>query len=55
MFVEELIKISENTIDSARLNELNINGQVIIENSEKLFDLAEKGSLIRHWLNLMKQ
>ena len=46
MFVRrELIKISENTIDSARLNELNINGQVIIENSEKLlFDLAEKGS-----------
>ena len=46
MFVRrELIKISENTIDSARLNDLNINGQVIIENSEKLlFDLAEKGS-----------
>ena len=46
MFVRrELIKISENTIDSAKLNDLNTNGQNIIENSEKLlFDLAEKGS-----------
>ena len=46
MFVRrELIKISENTIDSAKLNDLDINGQKIIENSEKqLFDLAEKGS-----------
>ena len=41
----ELIKISENTIDVAKLNDLNMNGQSIIENSEKLlFDLAEKGS-----------
>ncbi len=41
----ELIKISENTIDIAKLNDLNMNGQSIIENSEKLlFDLAEKGS-----------
>ena len=41
----ELIKISENTIETAKLNELNISGQNIIENSEKLlFDLAEKGS-----------
>ena len=41
----ELIKISENTIDSAKVNDLNISGQKIIENSEKfLFDLAEKGS-----------
>ena len=41
----ELIKISENTIDTAKLNDLNINGQSIIENSEKLlYDLAEKGS-----------
>ena len=41
----ELIKISENTIDSAKLNDLNVNGQNIIENSERLlFDLAEKGS-----------
>ena len=41
----ELIKISENTIDTAKLNDLNISGQNIIENSEKLlFDLAEKGS-----------
>ncbi len=41
----ELIKISENTIDVAKLNDLNMSGQSIIENSEKLlFDLAEKGS-----------
>jgi len=46
MFVRrELIKISEYTIDSAKLNDLNVNGQNIIENSERLlFDLAEKGS-----------
>ena len=46
MFVRrELVKISEQTIDSAKLNDININGQDIIENSEKLlFDLAEKGS-----------
>ena len=46
MFVRrELIKISENTIDSAKLNALDVNGQNIIENSERLlFDLAEKGS-----------
>mgnify|MGYP001300306589 CR=1 FL=1 len=46
MFVRrELIKISENTIDSAKLNDLDTNGQSIIENSERqLFDLAEKGS-----------
>ncbi len=46
MFVRrELIKISEQTIDSAKLNDLVTNGQSIIENSEKLlFDLAEKGS-----------
>ena len=46
MFVRrELIKISEQTIDTAKLNDLNTNGQNIIEKSEKLlFDLAEKGS-----------
>ena len=46
MFVRrELVKISEQTIDAAKLNDININGQDIIENSEKLlFDLAEKGS-----------
>ena len=46
MFVRrELIKISEQTIDSAKLNDLDTNGQIIIENSERLlFDLAEKGS-----------
>jgi len=43
MFVRrELIKISENTIDTAKLNELNVSSQNIIENSERLlFDLAE--------------
>ena len=41
----ELIKISEQTIDNAKLNDLNVSGQNIIENSERLlFDLAEKGS-----------
>ena len=46
MFVRrELIKISEQTIDTAKLNDLNTTGQNIIENSERLlFDLAEKGS-----------
>ena len=46
MFVRrELIKISEETIDTAKVNDLNISGQNIIEKSEKLlFDLAEKGS-----------
>ena len=46
MFVRrELIKISEQTIDSANINDLDSSGQSIIENSEKLlFDLAEKGS-----------
>ena len=44
MFVRrELIKISEQTIDTAKLNDLNTSGQNIIENSERLlFDLAEK-------------
>ena len=41
----ELIKISENVIDTAKLNDLDNDGQKIIENYEKLlFDLAEKGS-----------
>ncbi len=41
----ELIKISEQTIDNAKVNSLDSNGQNIIENSERLlFDLAEKGS-----------
>ena len=46
MFVRrELIKISEQTIDNAKINDLDISGQNIIENSERLlFDLAEKGS-----------
>ena len=41
----ELIKISENIIDSAKLNDLDQDGKTIIENFEKsLIDLAEKGS-----------
>ena len=50
MFVRrELIKISETTIESAKINDLNISGQNIIENSEKfLFDLAEKDLLTLH-------
>ena len=46
LFVKrELIRISENVIDTAKLNDLDNDGQKIIENFEKtLFDLAEKGS-----------
>jgi len=46
MFVRrELIKISEQMIDSAKENDLETSGQNIIENSEKLlYDLAEKGT-----------
>ena len=41
----ELIKISDEIKDSAKLNDIDQNGQIIIQNSEKkLFDLAEKGS-----------
>ncbi len=41
----QLIKISEETIDTAKLGDLEVSGQNIIENSERLlFDLAEKGS-----------
>ena len=37
MFVRrELIKISEQTIDTAKLNDLNVNGQNIIRNSKKM-------------------
>ena len=46
LFVKrELIKISDNIIDTVRLNDLDNDGQSIIESFEKsLFDLAEKGS-----------
>ena len=46
MFVRrELVKISENTIHTAQQKDLDVTGQRIIEESEKLlFDLAEKGS-----------
>jgi len=41
----ELIKISDKMIDDAKENDINISGQNIIENSEKLlYDLAEKGT-----------
>ena len=41
----ELIKISGEVIDHAKLNDLGTDGKKIIENYEKsLFDLAEKGS-----------
>ena len=46
MFVRrELIKISDQIIDDAKENNLDTNGQNIIENSERLlYDLAEKGT-----------
>ena len=46
MFVRrELVKISEQMIDNAKENNLEVDGQNIIENSEKLlYDLAEKGT-----------
>ena len=46
MFVRrELIKISEQVADDAKITDLENDGQSIIENTEKLlFDLAEKGS-----------
>ena len=46
MFVRrQLVKISEETIDSAKLNDIDTSGKTILENSERLlFDLAEKGS-----------
>tara|TARA_Y100000590_G_scaffold300273_1_gene338553 strand:+ start:15 stop:1430 length:1416 start_codon:yes stop_codon:yes gene_type:complete len=46
LFVKrELIKISENIIDTSKSNDLDNDGQKIIEDFEKsLFDLAEKGS-----------
>ena len=50
MFVRrELIKISENTIDSAKQKNIDDTGKNIIENSEKLlFDLAEKVPSVPH-------
>ena len=46
LFVKrELIKISEEVIDKAKLNDLSTGGKKIIEDYEKsLFDLAERGS-----------
>ena len=56
MFVRrELIKISEQTIDDAKLGNLDTNGQQIIENSEKeLFKLAEKGSFSSSFIKFDK-
>ena len=56
MFVRrELIKISEQTIDDAKLGDLNTSGQQIIENSEKeLFKLAEKGSFSSSFIKFDK-
>ena len=50
MFVRrELIKISEQTVDDVKVNDLDTNGQNIIEKTEKsLFDLAEKGLSLIH-------
>ena len=46
MFIRrQLIKISENIIDNAKMNDLTISGSKIIEDSDKvLYDLAENGS-----------
>ena len=56
MFVRrELIKISEQTIDNAKLGDLNTSGQKIIEESEKeLFRLAEKGPLSSSFIKFDK-
>ena len=56
MFVRrELIKISEQTIDDAKLGNLDTSGQQIIENSEKeLFKLAEKGSFSSSFIKFDK-
>ena len=52
MFVRrELIKISEQTIDDAKLSDLNVSGQTIIESSEKKFyELAEKGAFSKSYI-----
>ena len=45
----ELIKISENIIDASKLNDLDNDGQKIIENFEKsLFDLLKKDHFPHH-------
>ena len=47
----ELIKISEATIDNASNKNIDLSGDKIIEDSEKLlFDLAEKGSFSRSFI-----
>ena len=47
----ELIKISETTIDNASNKNINLPGEKIIEDSEKLlFDLAERGSFSKSFI-----
>lgn len=47
----ELIKISETTIDNASNKNIDLPGEKIIEDSEKLlFDLAEKGSFSKSFI-----
>ena len=47
----ELIKISESTIDNASNKSIDLPGEKIIEDSEKLlFDLAEKGSFSKSFV-----
>ena len=47
----ELIKISETTIDNASNKNIDLPGEKIIENSEKLlFDLAERGSFSKSFI-----
>jgi replicative DNA helicase len=49
MFVRrELIKISEQTIDSAKINDLDTSGQNIIENSERCYLILLKKDLSIH-------
>jgi len=47
----ELIKISETTIDNASNKNIDLSGEKIIEDSEKLlFDLAERGSFSKSFI-----
>ena len=51
----ELIKISETTIDSASNKEINVPGEKIIEESERLlFDLAERGTFNKSFIKFEK-
>jgi len=51
----ELIKISETTIDNASNKEINVPGEKIIEESERLlFDLAERGTFNKSFIKFEK-